>query len=189
MTQSHMCSPFHTWMHFPVLMFRLTFLSTFEPWFISKRLNRYISRLQTYSDCACPSLSTAQVEQTWNARQAVFSNRIAVNKNSRLILLKADTATYVTQSKITIQLNYIFYTNIIPILIFYTNIFYTNCRITIITNIWRSRTFFPQSLIPFHFLFLVFFLPLNLDYFAKAKRYSQRLKASSRFTNLGRTKN
>ena len=126
MTQSHMCSPFHTWVHFPVLMFRLTFLITFEPWFISKRLNRYISRLQTYSDCACPSLSTAQVEQTWNARQAVFSNRIAVNKNSRLILLKADTATYVTQSKITIQLNYIFY---------------TNCRITIITNIWRSRYF------------------------------------------------
>lgn len=165
MTQSHMCSPFHTWVHFPVLMFRLTFLSTFEPWFISKRLNRYISRLQTYSDCACPSLSTAT---------AVFSNRIAVNKNSRLILLKADTATYVTQSKITIQLNYIFY---------------TNCRITIITNIWRSRTFFQQSLSPFLFLFLVFFLPLNLDYFAKAKRYSQRLKASSRFINLGRTKN
>lgn len=165
MTQSHMCSPFHTWVHFPVLMFRLTFLSTFEPWFISKRLNRYISRLQTYSDCACPSLSTAQVEQTWNARQSVFSNRIAVNKNSRLILLKADTATYVTQSKITIQLNYIFY---------------TNCR---------SRTFFPQSLSTFRFLFLVFFLPLNLDYFTKAKRYSQRLKGSSRFINLGRTKN
>lgn len=153
MTQSHMCSPFHTWVHFPVLMFRLTFLSTFEPWFISKRLNRYISRLQTYSDCACPSLSTAQVEQTWNARQSVFSNRIAVNKNSRLILLKADTATYVTQSKITIQLNYIFY---------------TNCRITIITNIWRSRTFFPQSLSTFRFLFLVFFFASKFGLFHKS---------------------
>ena len=153
MTQSHMCSPFHTWVHFPVLMFRLTFLSTFEPWFISKRLNRYISRLQTYSDCACPSLSTAQVEQTWNARQSVFGNRIAVNKNSRLILLKADTATYVTQSKITIQLNYIFY---------------TNCRITKITNIWRSRTFFPQSLSPFRFLFLVFFFASKFGLFHKS---------------------
>ena len=153
MTQSHMCSPFHTWVHFPVLMFRLTFLSTFEPWFISKRLNRYISRLQTYSDCACSSLSTAQVEQTWNARQSVFSNRIAVNKNSRLILLKADTATYVTQSKITIQLNYIFY---------------TNCRITIITNIWRSRTFFPQSLSTFRFLFLVFFFASKFGLFHKS---------------------
>lgn len=173
MTQSHMCSPFHTWVHFPVLMFRLTFLSTFEPWFISKRLNRFISRLQTYSDCACPSLSTAPTSWADLKCKAVFSNRIAVNKNSRLILLKADTATYVTQSKITIQLNYIFY---------------TNCRITIITNIWRSRTFFPQSLSPFRFLFLVFFLPLNLDYLTKAKRYSQRLKGSSRFINLGRTK-
>ena len=153
MTQSHMCSPFHTWVHFPVLMFRLTFLSTFEPWFISKRLNRYISRLQTYSDCACPSLSTAQVEQTWNARQSVFSNRIAVNKNSRLILLKADTATYVTQSKITIQLNYIFY---------------TNCRITIITNIWRSRTFFPQSLFSISFPFSSLFFASKFGLFHKS---------------------